>query len=148
MVNGIKTEVLSFNCEESDLGCINLISQQCCVKTVTKSLRLLIDNNLQYKEHTSKAISKARQSWAFIRRNAVTSGISPSQLSFFSIKLSSDPNCYMRLPFGHTKSYLHCNSSKIRSYVLYSGTVIRLISVPAKYSLGSLRLTLTVQALM
>ena len=67
MVNGLKTEILLFNCNESDLGCIILNSQQCCVKTVTKSLGLFIDNNLQYKEHTSKAISKARKSWAFIR---------------------------------------------------------------------------------
>ena len=66
MVNGLKTEILLFNCDESDLDCITLNSQQCCVKTVTKSLGLVIDNNLQYKEHTSKAISKARQSWSFI----------------------------------------------------------------------------------
>ena len=36
MVNGLKTEILPFNCDESDLGCITLNSQQCCVKTVTK----------------------------------------------------------------------------------------------------------------
>ena len=99
MVNGLKTEILSFNCDESDLGCITLNSQQCCVKTVTKSLGLLIDNNLQYKEHTSKANSKARQSWAFIRSKCCNKwGLSiPTKLFLYTRRprtsgIISDPN--------------------------------------------------------
>ena len=60
-MNGGKTELILFNCEENDfeLPCTN--GDICQVKKTTKSLGVIIDSKLNYRDHSTKSIeSKAK----------------------------------------------------------------------------------------
>ena len=61
LVNGAKTELILFNCEEKDfeLPCLN--GDICQVKKPTKSLGVIIDSKLNYRDHSTKTIERAKR---------------------------------------------------------------------------------------
>ena len=67
LVNGGKTELILFNCEENDfeLPCLN--GDICQVIKTTKSLGVTIDRKLNYRDHSTKTIERAKQNWNIIK---------------------------------------------------------------------------------
>ena len=66
-MNGAKTELILFNCEENDfeLPCLN--GDICQVKKTTKSLGVIIDSKLNYRDHSTKTIERAKRNWNIIK---------------------------------------------------------------------------------
>ena len=67
VINGTKTELLLLNCHANDLRPVLLNGHICTVKSSTKSIGLIIDDNLNYKEHTNSAVAKALNSWRALK---------------------------------------------------------------------------------
>ena len=65
-VNGSKTEIVLFNYNSKDPFEIALNSDICKVKTSTKSLGIIIDNKIIFKEHAELSVAKAQRIWAAI----------------------------------------------------------------------------------
>ena len=67
LVNGGKIELFFFNCEENDveLPCLNGDISQ--VKKTTKSLGVIIDSKLNYRDHSTKTIERAKRNWNIIK---------------------------------------------------------------------------------
>ena len=61
-VNGSKTELIVFNVERNNITAPSLNSEACAITKATKSLGLLIDDNLCYKDHAEKICNKAKRS--------------------------------------------------------------------------------------
>ena len=66
-MNGGKTELILFNCEENDfeLPCLN--GGICQVKKTTKSLGVIIDSKLNYRDLSTKTIERAKRNWNTIK---------------------------------------------------------------------------------
>ena len=62
-----KTELILFNCEKNDfeLPCLN--GEICQVKKTTKSLGVIIDTKLNYRDHSTKTIARAKRNWNIIK---------------------------------------------------------------------------------
>ena len=60
LANGGKTGLILFNCEENDfeLPCLN--GDICQVKKTTNSLGVIIDSKLNYRDHSTKTIERAK----------------------------------------------------------------------------------------
>ena len=65
-VNGSKTEIVLFNYNSNDPFEIALNSDICKVKTSTKSLEVIIDKKMKFKEHAEQSVAKAQRNWAAI----------------------------------------------------------------------------------
>ena len=66
-MNGGETELILFNCEKNDfeLPCLN--GYICQVKKTTMSLGVIIDSKLNYRDHSTKTIERAKQNWNIIK---------------------------------------------------------------------------------
>ena len=66
-MNRRKTEIIFFNCKENDfeLPCLN--GDICQVKKTTKSLGVIIDSKLNYRDHSTKTIERAKRNWSIIK---------------------------------------------------------------------------------
>ena len=62
-VNGGKTEIILFNCEASDIKAPVLNGDPCKIKSLTKSLGMVIDNQLTYRQHAEVTAEKANRKW-------------------------------------------------------------------------------------
>ena len=67
LVNGGKTELTLFNCEENDFELPYLNGDICQGKNTTKSLGVIIDSNFNYREHSTKRIERAMRNWNIIK---------------------------------------------------------------------------------
>ena len=69
LVNGGKTELIFFNCKENDFEPSCLSGDVCQVKkkTTTKSLGVYIDSKLNYRDHSTKSIERAKRNWNKIK---------------------------------------------------------------------------------
>ena len=65
-VNGSKTEIVLFNYNSKNPIEIALNSDICKVKTSTKSLGIIIDNKIIFKEHAELSVAKAQSNWSAI----------------------------------------------------------------------------------
>ena len=67
LVNGGKTELILFNCKENDfeLPCLN--GDICHAKKPTKSLGVIIDSKLNYRDHSTKSNESAKRNWNIIK---------------------------------------------------------------------------------
>ena len=67
LVNGGKTELILFNCKTNvfELPCLN--GDICQVKKTTKSLGVIIDSKLNYRDHSTKTIGRAKRNWNIIK---------------------------------------------------------------------------------
>ena len=61
-----KTEIVFFKYNSKDPFEIAPISDICKVKTSTKSLGIIIDNKINFKEHAELSVAKAQRNWAAI----------------------------------------------------------------------------------
>ena len=66
-MNGGKTELFLFNCEGNDfeLPCLN--GDICQVEKTTKSLGVIIERKLNYRDHSTKTIEGAKRNWNIIK---------------------------------------------------------------------------------
>ena len=66
-MNGGKIELVLFNCEENDfeLPCLN--GDICQGKKTTKSFGVIIDSKLNYRDHSTKTIERAKRNWKIFR---------------------------------------------------------------------------------
>ena len=63
VVNSGKTEIILFNCEASDTKAPVLNGDPCPIKSFTKSLGMVIDNQLTYRQHAEATAEKANRKW-------------------------------------------------------------------------------------
>ena len=63
VVNGGKTEIILFNCETSGLKAPVLNGDPCQIKSFTKSLGMVIDNQLTYRQHAEATAEKENREW-------------------------------------------------------------------------------------
>ena len=61
-----KTELILFNCEENDFE-LPYLNGDICQGKKTKSLGVIIDSKLNYREHSTKTIERAMRNWNIIK---------------------------------------------------------------------------------
>ena len=68
LVNGETTELILFNCDENDFELPCLIGDICQIKKkTTKSPGVIIDSKLNYRDHSTKTIERAKRKWNIIK---------------------------------------------------------------------------------
>ena len=77
VVNGGKTEIIHFNCEANDIKALVLNGDPCQIKSITKSLGMVIDNQLTYRQHAEATVEKQNENGTPYLAYVTTNGASP-----------------------------------------------------------------------
>ena len=122
VVNGGKTEIILFNCEASDIKALVLNGDPC---QITKSLGMVVDNQLTYRQHAESTAEKASRNGTPYLAIVTTNGASPFLHSFCCTRQHFFPYFYMPLQSGLKEVAAASKEYKVISAERFSIVAIR-----------------------